>query len=247
MNGKLIRLWLGTILITAVSATTLSGRITEIPGEAIDVAQYESPVVNGHNLQSRFEVMLYPLSSDLPQGIRIPVKEDYEFNAHISEGKYQLEITSHDFNIEVPRYKVVVAGDKITAIEDKLASEKDADSPEITISENSPLLVKVLGAIQYYETSDGRLGAMLMNSPLGAIFRNRTYTILFLICLVVMAAPTVLSFISPELAAEFKQAQYPTTNDKATEAIAETTVEAMKSSKETQLSGIAKSKVKKRK
>lgn len=247
MNTNSIRLWLGALLLVTVSASKFSGRITGLPDEAIEVAQYESPVVNGHNLQSRFEIVLNSLSQSSLQEIRIPVKENYEFITDISEGEYQLELTSHDFNIEVPRYKVVVAGDKITAIEDKLAFKNDMNPLEVNVSEDNPLQVRVLNAIEYYETSDGRLGAMLMNSPFGAIFRNRTYTILFVICLVVMAAPTVLSSISPELAAEFKQAQYSSTIEKPKEDNAQKTAETIKGSANAQLSGISKSKAKKRK
>lgn len=246
MNTKMIRLWFGAFFLVTVSATVFNGQIVGIPDEAIEVAQYESSVVNGHNLQSRFEIVLYPLSSSLPRSIRIPVKENYKFHADISEGEYQLEITSHDFNIEVPRYKVVVAGDRITAIENKLASEKGLDSSDVIVAEDSPLLVKALNVIEYYETSDGKLGAMLMNSPLGVIFRNRTYTILFVFCLVVMAAPTVLSYISPELAAEF-QPQQSKRIEKSEDSETKDPVEVKLSSGNGPLSGSLKAKVKKRK
>lgn len=236
------------IALGSASSTRFYGSIVGIPEDAIEAAKsnVESHVANGLNFQSRFDVVFHLLTDSPIQLTRVPVKENYDFVAELRDGQYQLEINSHDFNIRDSRYKVIVAGDKVTAYQSKLASPSFNESSVSIVSSDSPLQVLVEGYLEYYESPEGKLTAMIMNSPLGIILKNRTLTILFSIGILVTIAPTVLSYISPELAAEVKKAQTETTQvvgeSKVTEGI-----DSLPIAQGSQLSGAYTKKAKKRK
>lgn len=202
--------WLFCVIaLASASLTSFFGKIVGIPEDAIEAANsyLESHLANGLNYQSRFDIAFHSLSDGSIQLTRVPVKENYNFVAELSDGQYQLEISSHDFNVRDSRYRVIVAGDKVTAYQDKLANPNSNETSKFVVSSASPLIVQVEGYLEYYESPEGRLTAMIMGSPLGAILKNRTLTILFAVGTLVTIAPAVLSYISPELAAEFKETQ----------------------------------------
>ncbi|RKP28830.1 hypothetical protein METBISCDRAFT_7635, partial [Metschnikowia bicuspidata] len=124
----------------------------------------------------------------------------------LHEGQYQLDISSHDFTVARPRYKVSVAGDEITAYETILGSASH-NASAVVVSETLPLQVQLDGYVEYYESPRGQFTAMLMASPLGAILASTKLTVLAVVCILVMVAPTVLSIISPELATELREVQ----------------------------------------
>lgn len=242
-------LCLGVTLFSCATSVVFKGQITGVSRDSGEIigSGVETPIVNGVNFASRIDVVFHQLAAESTEQVCVPVNEKYSFEAELLEGEYQLEISSHDFKIEKNRYKVVVAGDKVTTFESPLAAPLNETSA-CEVSESKPLIIQTLGLLQYYESSEGRLTAMLMSSPLGAIFRNRTYMILFVMSLVIMAAPTVLSYLSPELAAEFNQARVQANTEKGngkTGIVAP--AESINPSSTTTLSGALRGQVKKRK
>lgn len=197
------------LLLLTVSAATFCAQVVNIPQDAIEVAkaQLRSPLLNEANFQSRIYAVFHELSSNPGPLFRIPIKENYSLNTELQEGQYQLEIVSQDFDIANPRVRVVVAGNEITAYDHKLANAGFNEASVASVSNATPFIIRVLGFLEYYETPQGKLLDMLNNSPLGFIFRSRAYTLLFVSILLVMVAPTVLCYFSPELAPEFNEAR----------------------------------------
>lgn len=243
----LLALGVSVLLFVNAAAVTFFGHFTGIPEDALLAAesQTSTPILNGLNFQSRFDVVFRHLDTSPIELIRVPVKENFRFVAELEQGSYRLEISSHDFNVEKPWYRVFVAGDSVSVYEDDISSPGYNESSKTTVSISAPLTVQLNGYTEYYESHEGKLTAMLMGSPLGPIFRNRTLTMLFIVSILVMVGPSILSYFNPELAAELKdpKASQPQESsepsDKAPEALDEST-------KSTSLGRAAKADAKKR-
>lgn len=206
-----MKLALGVLYAAAfVSCQAIYGVIQGVPRDAIDASGrgVASPIVNGLNFQSRTAVTLLRKTDDGKlERHNAPVKLDYSFEVpDLQQGEYELEVHSYDFSIANSRYRIKI-DDQVRAFEDYLGHKSHNASSEVLVSPEQPLRVQVIGYKEYYDTPDGKLSALLMNSPLGPIFANRLYTMMFIATLIMMATPYILSIVAPEFAEELKKAQ----------------------------------------
>lgn len=197
-------------LASQISALKFAGEFVGVPEDAIEVqtGKLKSPIVNGLNFQSRIDVKLTEIvENQNPSSINVPVKKNYEFQVlDLTEGEYQLQISSYDFNLRTDRYRVIVS-DQISVFEDSLGQENYNMSSIQTVGPNTPLVVEITSYKEYYLSPEGKLGEMLMNSPLGFIFKNSLYTALFVAALAIMAMPTLILYIAPDLAEQMNEMQ----------------------------------------
>lgn len=213
---------------SSVFGAGFRGKFLGVPEEAIDVRDFvqDNIILNGLNFQSRIDVKLYTIDDTEELEERdFAVKKSYEFDVEgLSAGEYELLLNSYDFNLRTNRYRVVVDSENIKVYEDYLASTTYNQSSLQVVDMEHPLIVDVLDSKEYYESHLGKLNEMLMNSPLGFIFKNRTYTLCFFACLSIMVGPYLISFLSPDLAEELTGMQKP--EDKETQAPVEPPVES---------------------
>lgn len=201
----LLRLWALQLLAGAFAAG-FSAKFEGVPQDALTAPESgaASPILNGLNYQSRIDVRLYKqnrLESEL-----LPVTRAYTFDvSDLADGEYNLDVNSYDFSLRVSRYYLKVANEKVTAYDNYVASETYNASSAVEVSNQRPLVVDITGYKQYYENPQGKIADMVMNSPLGFIFRNRLYTIFFVASLVVMALPYFLSIVAPDLAEQYEE------------------------------------------
>lgn len=209
----MVRLLLSASILYAASVLGLgfTGKFVGVPEDAIEAQQtmVESPILNGGNYQSRIDVKLALLTKTNNLKVtEIPVKKSYQFDVSgLHNGEYQLLINSYDFNLRNNRYRVVVNDEVISVYEESLGSKSYNQSSLQVVGPQQPLIVDVVDYKEYYKSPQGKLTEMVMNSPFGFIFRNSLYTALFVACIVIMAAPYIISLISPELAEEMNEIQ----------------------------------------
>lgn len=195
----------------AVYGVGFTGKFVGIPEDAVATqnSHFDSPIINGVNYQSRIEVTLTPIvASDTSDPKSLAVKRSFDFEVpDLHNGEYQLTLNSYDFQLQYSRYKVVVDEENISVYEDSLGSKALNQSSLQKVGPKRPLLVDVVGYKEYYESPQGKITEMVMNSPLGFIFKNSLYTALFVASMVIMVAPYVLTLISPELAEQVNEMQ----------------------------------------
>lgn len=213
---------LSTLVYLAVQAQTIlslgfSGKIVDIPSQLDELHHHKDvQVVNGDNYQSRINVELIPLTDDdnITRKLAL-VSEEYGFLYDgLTPGSYELLVNSYDFVLSNNRYRIVV-DEQIQAFEDYLHDPQYNQSSRAFISHERPLKIQYLEPKQFYEYATGTIGDMVMSSPLGLIFRNQYYTMFFIFSMVVIVAPYVLSYISPEFAEQFNEARVESVQDKA--------------------------------
>lgn len=189
-------------LLSVAVAGSVYGRFAGLPESSKGIA----PGRNGLNFQSRILIQL----EGSGKSEAIPVDKNFKFRAlDLDPGLYQLSIDSYDFELKNSKWQIEVSNeDETAAVEHPIGKPLNVTSRAI-IGAQSPLEVKVVGTTQYYEDLEGGLSKMLENSPFGFIFRNRTYTTIFVVCLITMALPYVLLFVNPELAEQINQKQPP--------------------------------------
>ena len=187
-------------LVSVAVAGSVYGTLTGIPETSKGIA----PGRNGLNFQSRILIQL----EGSAKSEAIPVDKNYKFRAlDLDPGLYQLSIDSYDFELKNLRWQIEVSNeDETAAVEHPIGKPLNISSRAI-VSADTPLKVQVVGTTQYYEDLQGGLSKMLQDSPFGFIFRNRTYTTIFVVCLITMALPYVLQFVNPELAEQINQKQ----------------------------------------
>ncbi|KAG2736834.1 hypothetical protein G9P44_000924 [Scheffersomyces stipitis] len=198
-----------SLYASIVLSARLLGKIDDIP--QIDELYHEKNVhvVNGDNKASRFHVDLYQLDKN-EAGVRHSALLDgnhyFQFE-NLKTGEYELIVDSYDFILSNSRFRVQVdeEADIVQVFEDYLASRSFNRSSIFNVTESTPLVLSVKEPKQFYESASGSIMDMVYNSPLGFIFKNRLYTIIFFICLSIMAAPTILQYINPELADMFRE------------------------------------------
>lgn len=114
---------------------------------------------------------------------------------------------SYDFTFTNNRFKIIVDDGKIVACESYLGQEQSNSSEVTEINHQTPLEIEFKEVKQFYEKSGGTVYDMLLNSPFGFIFKNKTYTIIFIVVLTISVAPTVAQWINPEFVEQFKEVQ----------------------------------------
>lgn len=196
-------------LVRAALGLGLFGSIVGVPEDALQaaLAGVKSHIVNGLNFQSRIDVKLREITNENPWTKFIPVKRDYKFElSNLAAGEYELTVHSYDFTIRNSRYRVIV-NELVYAYEDYLGRMAQNLSSMVAVSPQEPLVVQVLDFNHYYETSQSKLTDMVTKGPLGFIFQNRLYTVLFLGSLVMMVAPYILQWVAPDLAQQIEEAK----------------------------------------
>ena len=215
---KLTSLLYLTVQIQSILALGFSGKITNVPDQLDELHHHKNvQVVNGDNYQARINIELIPLTDDSDDIKRLQtlVDEEYKFQYEdLAPGSYELLVNSYDFVLSNNRYRIIV-DDYVQAYEDYLHEPKYNETSRAFISHEKPLEIQFIESKQFYEFASGSLGEMVMNSPLGVIFKNKYYTMFFVFSLVIIAAPYVLSFISPEFAEQFNDVKVESVQDKA--------------------------------
>ncbi|KAK6462103.1 hypothetical protein DFJ63DRAFT_143434 [Scheffersomyces coipomensis] len=189
-------------LISFVHGLGFSGKFKDIPDEIDELFKTRNAkVLNGDNYQSKFNVQLYPLNTDKFDSLSSPVYRDYSFEFNgLKVGEYELVVSSYDFFFESDRFRIIIDDyEEIVAIKDSLTSSSLNRTSGVVISPSNPLEIQFRQIKQFYEYSGGTISEMLLSSPLGFIFKNQTYTMLFIVAIGLMIAPTALQYISPEL------------------------------------------------
>lgn len=217
-------------MLSVVVAIGFTGKFEGIPSEMKELYQDKQVhVVNGANYQSKMNVDLYKYNFDQEKhesGKSALVNKDYTFEYQdLSIGVYTLIVNSYDFELNNNRYTIKVKqneieGDElenieILSMENPLGSTKFNQSSIITISNESPLVIDIVQANQFYALESNSLMDMLMNSPFGFIFRNKTLTILFAITIGIMVTPYIANIVAPGFMDSFNEVQEEISQEKS--------------------------------
>lgn len=184
-----------------------SGQLANIPADAAQhQLRYGDRVLNA--FQNRIDVDLVPLNEDSPfSSTKGLVDKSYAFSFDgLSGGEYELHVNSYDLLLTANRFRIQIDDEtgSIKAFEDYLDKRGLNTSSVQTLALDRPLQIQVTGYKEYYEQQQGGVLAILADSPLGFIFKNKTYTLIFFVCVGVMVFPWVLSIVSPDLAKELE-------------------------------------------
>lgn len=193
------------LLVELALGALLLGEIVNVPEDIVPV---NVPVLNVNNYRSRITVDLYNLAEKKYSRHLVLVDENWTFRfPGLEDGKYELVVQSVDFALKEERFRININNDNIVAHEDPLWDEFRNTTAAVSVSEKKPLQIEVMELKQYYEDTLGSLSDMVLNSPLGFIFKNRGYTVMFFLMLLLAAFPYVLGIVNPELAAEMREVQ----------------------------------------
>lgn len=196
------------LAICSAKAIGFTGQIIGVP--EVEDLELQSKVLNGLNYQSRFNIDLIALnnSTDGLNSKKAVLNEDYKFKYDdLKEGDYELIVNSYDYTLNNNRFRIIVNEKEgvIKGKEDALISNNFNESSTQVITHINPLFISVGEAKQYYERQLGSISDILMNSPFGFIFKNRTYTIMFTIAVAIMVTPYILQFVNPDFADTFNE------------------------------------------
>lgn len=194
------------------------GQLTHLPTDALQHQQkYSDRVLNA--FQSRIDVDLVSMEGPSFPSTKGLVDRSYAFSFDgLSAGEYELHVNSYDLLLTANRFRIQIDAEtgSIKAFEDYLDKRGLNTSSVQVLGADRPLSIKIDGYKDYYEQQQGGVLAILADSPLGFIFKNRTYTIIFFACVGMMLFPWVLSMVSPELAKELEDVKK-NANDKFAE------------------------------
>lgn len=211
---------LQVLLASAVYCIGFTGQIVGVPSEIDDIQIHnaEWPVLNGANFQSRFNIEL--ISLDKSSGFESSkafVNKNFSFKFNnLRTGSYELLINSYDFLLSSNRYRILIDDSEIKAYEEYLELDTFNATSEVIISEQ-PLSIQIKGIKEYYEHRLGSITNMLMDSPFGFIFKNKIYTIIFVVCSAIMVTPYLISWVNPDFADHFQEVQERAENRKREE------------------------------
>ncbi|KAI5968788.1 hypothetical protein CANMA_002224 [Candida margitis] len=202
-----------TCIFNVISAIGFSGVIKNIPNDVPELGkELRQTIPNLNNYASRVKVDLYKLNDKGKNHDFSPVSatvgQNYQFKyKDLSEGEYELIINSYDFAFANNRYRLLVDEGKVSAYEDPLGQSHNNQSLAVEVSHQTPLEIQFREVKQFYEKSGGSVFDMVLNSPFGFIFRNKTYTIIFIVLMTISVAPTIAQWVNPEFAEQFKEVQ----------------------------------------
>ncbi|CUM46592.1 uncharacterized protein AC631_02044 [Debaryomyces fabryi] len=210
LNYILIITLLQVLFIGIGHCIGFTGQVVGIPSEieSIQDSENKSPVLNGVNFQSRFNIELIPLNNiTISETFKVLANKDFVFKfSNLETGSYELLINSYDFLLSSNRYRILVEDQDIKAYEEDLGQDTFNFTSEAVISQE-PLIVPIKGIKQYYEHRLGSILNMLLDSPFGFIFKNKIYTILFVVCSAIMVTPYIISWVNPDFAEHFQEVQ----------------------------------------
>ncbi|PVH14224.1 uncharacterized protein CXQ87_002351 [Candidozyma duobushaemuli] len=199
------------------------------------------------NYPSRIDAQIVGLGSKYGESHKYLVKKSYEFDVEdLAVGEYELLVHSHDFHIRKNRYRVSVGDNEISVLDDFYGIEEVNATSARVVSAESPLQIEASKIKVYDESPQNKLVEMLMQSPFGFIFRNRLYTILFVVCMGLMILPTAISWFFPDLADQFAEMQKEAYEKRAERAEAEKRAERTEAEKQQAAPPVKPSKSKRR-
>lgn len=197
-------------LLQAAFCLDFKARIVNVPEEALEIENLRSgrtrPIER--NYQAKVDAKAVGLGPKYGEVHEFRVKKTYEFDVEgLSAGEYKLLVHSHDFNIRQGRFHISVNDSAVVVTEDSLGISGANSTKSWVVSEKEPLIIEAATIKQYEENPRNKLMEMVMQSPLGFIFKNRLYTILFFVCMGLMILPLLVQWINPELAEQFSELQ----------------------------------------
>lgn len=200
MRGVTNTVCLIAALVVLAASFELSGQLVDVPNfQLVD----KDHIVNGDNLAARCTIRLTSL--DKPESEKLLIDKNYKFkSSSLKNGKYDLIVNCHDFTFKQDRFIIDVDEQGISATDYYLDKPEFGESKNVT---NDVLLVETVSPRQYYEIRLNSLSDMVMNSPLGFIFKNKVYTFMFVFSAVMMVGPYLLKFFNPEMAKRLEEIQ----------------------------------------
>jgi hypothetical protein len=212
-------------LIASAFCVGLKGKIVGFPEQLDELYVKQGiSIVNGNNYPGKFKVELYKYNGEvdrkLSNVISALVNKNYEFQfPDLSLGQYELIVNSYDFDLVKNRYTINVEAEHDSQEYTILAAEHSPISTNkttsVVVSNESPLEIQIVQLKQFYQLSSNSLLDMVMNSPLGFIFRSKLYTFMFAIVIGMFIAPYLASYISPEFVEHYKEIQQEIQQEKA--------------------------------
>lgn len=200
-------------LATMAALITVYGRIEGIP-EVLEEYRPES-VPGILNYQLRVSLTVYDTARSSAAPRKYPVNQDYTFEILGLEANHNYSLLIHltDFIFNGWRYQISTGDNSIpNELKDtKVALDDFVKGVNRTTAvlgtQNEPLILTVIGSKQYYERASSSAMELLMNSPLGPVFRSKWLTILFCTTVVMMIAPKLIQILAPDLAKSLNEAQ----------------------------------------
>lgn len=197
-------------VLQSIAALGFKAQFVNVPEEKLELENLRSgknlPI--HRNYPARIDAQIVGLGSKYGESHKYPVKKLYEFDVEdLAQGEYLLLVHSHDFNIRKNRFRVSVVESEILVIEDPLGVKDVNSTSARVVSAEKPLLIEALSVKVFEESQQNKLKEMVMQSPLGFIFRNRMYTIMFVVSLAIMILPTAIQFLFPDMADLFAEMQ----------------------------------------
>lgn len=201
------------VLLCAAASIGFVGQFVNVPAEAIqsqnEPLNKDNRVLNGLNYQSRFDISLSSLEKNYDFKVEKSVlNKQYKFKFDdLTSGEYELIVSSYDFNLAGNRYRVIVneTEQAVNVYQDDLLANTYNESLVQAVDYIHPLVIEVVDFKEYYEQQLGGVADIILNSPFGFIFKNRVYTIMFIVMGATIVAPYILQYISPDFAEEYNR------------------------------------------
>lgn len=207
---KLSSIFGAVCVVQGIVALGFKAQLVNVPEEKLELENRRlgKTLPIHRNYPSRIDAQIVGLGSKYGESHKYLVKKLYEFDVEdLAVGEYELLVHSHDFHIRKNRYRVSVGENEISVLDDFYGIEEVNATSARVVSAESPLQIEA-GRIKVYDESpQNKLVEMLMQSPFGFIFRNRLYTILFVVCMGLMILPTAIQWFFPDLADQFADMQ----------------------------------------
>lgn len=207
---KLSSIFGAVCVVQGIVALGFKAQFVNVPEEKLELENRRlgKTLPIHRNYPSRIDAQIVGKGSKYGESHKYLVKKLYEFDVEdLAVGEYELLVHSHDFHIRKNRYRVSVGENEISVLDDFYGIEEVNATSARVVSAESPLQIEA-GRIKVYDESpQNKLVEMLMQSPFGFIFRNRLYTILFVVCMGLMILPTAIQWFFPDLADQFADMQ----------------------------------------
>lgn len=202
-----MNLWQLWMVALVASAATVYGRVDNVPEDIVELHQQRNiAVTNDLNYPSRFSLEVYEIGN--PEPTLVPVLGDYTFTVDgLTTGNYSMIINSYDFALNQARLRIDVSDDDSVEVypDDYVFGTNITAAVEGT--KDDPVVLRVISVKNFYETPKGSLMGLLMNSPLGPIFKNKWLLGVFIASVAMLLAPKLLAIFAPEVAKSIKEAQ----------------------------------------
>lgn len=203
----LMNLWHVWMVALVASAATVHGRVDNVPDDIVEYHQLRNIVVaNDANYPSRISLELFEIGK--PEPSLVPVFGDYSFTIEdLKPGNYSMLVNSYDFALSQARLRIDVdEDDSVEVYPDDYVFGTNITAAVAGTPED-PVVLSVISVKNFYETPKGSLMGLIMNSPLGPVFKNKWLLGIFIASLSMLLAPKLLEIFAPEVAKSIKEAQ----------------------------------------